>query len=111
MSLKHCKSIKPGERKGGIEGPPLVPFVGCPVVTSCPLATKSVSRALQLPESLPLLPGPTAWPGFGAEWAHLSCEAGTASCKGRWRLSWGGSGGAQQRQDGHKQVWGGGSVL
>ena len=50
MSLEHCKSIKPGERKGGIEGPPLVPFAGCPVVTSCPLATKSVSH---VPSSSP----------------------------------------------------------
>lgn len=41
MLLKHCKSIK---RKGGSEGPPLVLFAGCPVATSCPLATKSVSQ-------------------------------------------------------------------
>lgn len=44
MSLEHCKSIKAGDRKGGSEGPPLVPFAGCPVATFCPFATKSVSQ-------------------------------------------------------------------
>lgn len=81
----------------------------CHLLTPCHQV--GLSGALLLPKSLLLLPGPTARPRFGAEWAPLSHETGTAPCKGRWRLSWGGSGGAQQCWDRHKQVLGGGSVL
>lgn len=42
-----------------------------------------------------LLPGPTDQPEFGAEWADLSHETSTEPCKWPWRLSWGGSKGAQ----------------
>lgn len=75
----------------------------CHLLTPCHQV--GLSGALLLPKSLLLLPGPTARPRFGAERAHLSHETGTAPCKGRWRLSWGGSGGARQCWDRHKQVW------
>lgn len=96
MSLKHCKSIKAGERKGVSKGPPLVLFAGCPVAISCLLATKSVSQvpSCSLSASCCSL-APQGGLDLGQS-GHLTREATSAPCEGWRKLSRGGNRGAQQ---------------
>lgn len=107
MSLKHSTSTKAGERKGGSNSSRLLGVLLPPPVPLPQNQSFGYPPVLQVPFTAPR---PHSTAGFGAEQAHLSREAGTA-LQGAGEALPGGSGGAQQLQDSHRQVWGGGSVL
>lgn len=95
MCCSNTASLLRQERgKVGVGDFCLSCLLGVPLPPPVSFHKIGLSGALLLPECLPLLPSPTVWPGFGAEWAHLTHEATSAPCEGWWRLSRGGNGGA-----------------
>lgn len=95
MCRSNTASLLRQERgKVGVRDLCLSCLLGVPLPPPVSFHKIGLSGALLLPECLQLLPSPTVWPGFGAEWTHLTHEATSAPCEGWWRLSWGGNGGA-----------------